>query len=467
MNESSNVANVGDENNFGVLRRFFGRVPQSIAVFWCQTCIIFLVISTKDREYQGPAVTSSRQPLTNAFGQCTVYIYTDLIELRHVGDTLAPLLRVIPLDGKQVTKPDGGALTDTDIVAPTNLYAEALFSQVDVSLNGNLTTPSQNTYPWRCFLESLLSYGPDALDSQLALSGFSRDTAGELDNMDGEKNEGFAERAKWIKGSKECDMLCRVHADIFHQEKFLINGVSMKLRFVRSKDSFVLLTSDDQAEYKVELTQASLYVRRCKSNPAIVLAHEQALQSGTAKYPLKRVEVKAFSVGQGQLSFVEDNLFTGHIPKRVILGMVDSASFNGAYNKNPFHFKHNSISYLSLCVDGRQVTSKPLTPAFDKGLWARSYMSIFQGTGTAWKDKGFDISYEEYGKGFSLFCFDLTPTLTNGCLGEVELLKSGVVRLEARFSQALQQPIHVIVYAERDGLIEIHRSREVLSDFTP
>ncbi|GFN94032.1 hypothetical protein PoB_002053800 [Plakobranchus ocellatus] len=94
-------------------------------------------------------------------------------------------------------------------------------------------------------------------------------------------------------------------------------------------------------------------------------------------------------------------------------------------------------------------------------------MSIFQGTGTAWKDKGFDISYEEYGKGFSLFCFNLTPTLTNGCSGEVELLKSGVVRLEARISQALQQPIHVIVYAERDGLIEIHRSREVLSDFTP
>ncbi|GFO17928.1 hypothetical protein PoB_004443300 [Plakobranchus ocellatus] len=367
----------------------------------------------------------------------------------------------------KVTKPDGGALTDTDIVAPTILYAEALFFQVDVSLNGNLTIPSQNTYPWRCFLESLLSYRPDALGSQLSLSGFSRVTAGELDNMDGEKNEGFVERVKWIKGSKECDMLCRVHADIFHQEKFLINGVGMKLRFVRSKDSFVLLTSDDQAEYKVELTQASLYVRRCKSNPAIVLAHEQALQSGTAKYPLKRVEVKAFSVGQGQLSFVEDNLFTGHIPKRVIIGMVDSASFNGAYNNNPFHFKHNLISYLSLCVDGRQVPSKPLTPAFDKGLWARSYMSIFQGTGIAWKDKGFDISYEKYGKGFSLFCFDLTPTLTNDCSGEVELLKSGVVRLEARFSQALQQPIHVIVYAERDGLLEIHRSREVLSDFTP
>ena len=335
----------------------------------------------------------------------------------------------------KVTKSDGTALTDTDYVAPSNFFAQALFSQVDVSLNGNLTTPSQNTYPWRCYLESLLSYGPDALDSQLGLSGFSLDTPGELDSMDKDKNTGFGTRAAWIEESKECDMVCRVHADIFHQEKLLINGVSMKLRFVRSKDSFVLLAADEHSGYRVKLTQASLYVRRCKINPAVGLAHEKSIQSGTAKYPIKRVEVKAFSVGQGQLSFVEDNLFTGHIPKRFIIGMIDSASFNGANNKNPFHFKDNSINYLSLCVDGRQVPSKPLTPAFDKGLWARSYMSVFQGTGTAWKDKGINISYEDYGKGYTLFCFDLTPALTNGCSGEVELVKSGVVRLEARFSQ--------------------------------
>ena len=56
-----------------------------------------------DKEYQGPSLAISRHPLTNAFGQCSVYIYTDLIEPRHVGDTLVPLLRVVPLDGKQGT----------------------------------------------------------------------------------------------------------------------------------------------------------------------------------------------------------------------------------------------------------------------------------------------------------------------------------------------------------------------------
>ena len=83
----------------------------------------------------------------------------------------------------KVTKFDGTALTDTDYVVPSNFLLK-LCSQIDLSLNGNLTTPSQNTYTWRWYLESLLSYRPDALDSQLGLSGFSLDTPSELDSMD-------------------------------------------------------------------------------------------------------------------------------------------------------------------------------------------------------------------------------------------------------------------------------------------
>ena len=38
----------------------------------------------------------------------------------------------------KVTKTDGTALTNADNVAPSNLFAQTLFSQVDVSLNGNI-----------------------------------------------------------------------------------------------------------------------------------------------------------------------------------------------------------------------------------------------------------------------------------------------------------------------------------------
>ncbi|GFO47108.1 hypothetical protein PoB_007361300 [Plakobranchus ocellatus] len=73
--------------------------------------------------------------------------------------------------------------------------------------------------------------------SQLALSGFSRGMGRELDNLDGKRNEGFAKRGKWNGGSKECDMGCRVNADIFHQEKLL------KLRFMLFKKLLCSVTT--------------------------------------------------------------------------------------------------------------------------------------------------------------------------------------------------------------------------------
>ena len=59
----------------------------------------------------------------------------------------------------KIVKPSGGDLeqtlddngtvngTDAD-VGPVNLWLHSLFSQVDVSLNDRLVTPSMNTYPY-------------------------------------------------------------------------------------------------------------------------------------------------------------------------------------------------------------------------------------------------------------------------------------------------------------------------------
>ena len=47
-----------------------------------------------------------------------------------------------------------------------------------------------------------------------------------------------------------------------------------------------------------------------------------------------------------------------------------------------------------------------------------------------------------------------------------ELIKSGALRLELKFDQPLAHPVHVLVYAELDSMIEIDRSRQVLTDFS-
>ena len=91
----------------------------------------------------------------------------------------------------------------------------------------------------------------------------------------------------------------------------------------------------DQAENKV-----SLFCRKVKPNLSIQLALAKALQHGIAKYPLRRVEVKTFTIPQGNRSFSKESLFLGQLPTRIVVGFVDNDTYNGNITNSPFSFKN-------------------------------------------------------------------------------------------------------------------------------
>src|SRR6266516_8169398 len=58
----------------------------------------------------------------------------------------------------QLLKADGAPIDNTLHIAPCNLFLHSLFSEIDVKLNGTLISSSNNTYPYRAYIETLLSY---------------------------------------------------------------------------------------------------------------------------------------------------------------------------------------------------------------------------------------------------------------------------------------------------------------------
>ncbi|KAK7108900.1 hypothetical protein V1264_016556 [Littorina saxatilis] len=107
--------------------------------------------------------------------------------------------------------------------------------------------------------------------------------------------------------------------------------------------------------------------------------------------------------------------------------------------------------------------SKPLTPDFENRQYVRSFFSLTTGTGVGVGDVGNRIVYEDYPGGYTLYAFDLSPSMLDG--DQIELVRGGGLRMELKFSVALAEPVHVIVYAEMDSLLEIARSRQVITDF--
>jgi hypothetical protein len=368
----------------------------------------------------------------------------------------------------KVTKADGTPLAEGAAVAPENNWFHTLFSQVDLYLNDRLVSPSTNTYAYRAYIENLLTFGGDAKESQLTTQLFYQDTVNKFDIVPNDasagQNPGMDKRRAFAAKSGAIKLIGRLHLDMFLQPKLLLNGVDIKLRLNRSRDTFNLHYAAAAAS-TTKMIEATLYIRKVKLNPSVQLAHLKALEKTTAKYPVRRIETKTFSVSAGEFQAKQPNLFLGQRPVRLVIGIVDNDAYAGSGGKSPFNFKGFDMNFVAVYVDGVQIPTKAYEPNFKvKGGCMRSYLSLFQGTQKLGLDHGNNISRCDYvGDGFALHVIDLTPDTNDGA--QLQLRKKGSLGLEIHFGTALPNTVNVIVYSEFENMIEIDRNRRVLYDY--
>ena len=380
------------------------------------------------------------------------------------GDAYLDLANTYLLVRAKIVNGNGTDIVADTPVAPVNNWLHSLFSQVDVYLNDTLVTPSSNTYPFRSYVETLLSYGAEAKKTQLTSQLWYKDTAGHMEGTTGNAgNLGLVERGRYLAESRVVDMMGRLHVDLFLQDRFLLNGVDVKIRLVRSKDAFSLVADGHNPDYKMRIVEAILFARKAVLSPTVQMAHIKALAKGTAKYQLRPVDCKVYSIPQGAMSHTHENLFLGTLPKRLILWCIDNDAYNGNYDKNPFNAKNNAINFLAVYVDGRLVPAKPLQPNFENGSYIRSYVNLFSATGKHAQDEGNELTRDDFGNGYIFFGFDLTPDACDG--GCFHLVRKGNLRIEIHFAAALAQTVNVVVYGEFEAVLEIDKGRNVIYDY--
>ncbi|GFX59263.1 uncharacterized protein F54H12.2 [Trichonephila clavipes] len=325
-----------------------------------------------------------------------------------------------------------GSAEDYIDLSQTQLYVKAKIVKVDNTPITKDDTIGPYTYPYRSYIETLLNHGYDSKTSQLTAELFYKDS-----------DDGLKKRTEFFKESATVDMIGCIYSDLFHQDRLLLNLVDLKIKLIRSKPEFCLQGSEG---FKVVLDHVSLFIRKVRVNPGVILGHAKALEKTSAKYPINRVLCKVYSIPKGSMSFIQDNIFSGQMPKKLFVGCVDNEAFHGAFSKSPYEFKHFNLNFIGVYVDGQPVPHNPLELDFSKDQYIQAYQTLFVGTDRMGQDRGIFISRKEYKDSNTLFGFNLSPDLCSS--GEhLSLIKHSNLRLELKFSKSLEQTVCVIVFS--------------------
>jgi hypothetical protein len=106
-----------------------------------------------------------------------------------------------------------------------------------------------------------------------------------------------------------------------------------------------------------------------------------------------------------------ETLFSGQLPVRLIVGLVDNKAHNGDRERNPFNFQHFSLKETRIYLDGQLHGLKPLKLDFATNRYVAAYADLFGGTNKINRDERNDIDRSDYAGGYALFAYDLTPNL--------------------------------------------------------
>ena len=357
----------------------------------------------------------------------------------------------------RITK-QGKPLEQDDDVGPVNLWLHSLFTQCDVTIQQKLLYNSGRFYAYKSYIDTILNYTADK-SNMLAAELFYKDDAGLMDTASPKNtakfNVGLFRRFQRMK-TGWVDMIGKLHADLCHLDKLMVNGVDIGVKLYPSSTDFCLMSPADHAPlYNIEIDSAVLKVCRVQIDPDVFTAHSTVLAKGiTAKYPITKSEISSFVVPKGATSWAQSDIFQNRVPTQLIIGLVASKAVQGDFKCNPYNFAGFGLNTLTVTRNGQVVPFKALRLNYATGEISEAYKTLYKDD-----SDNHGISLEEFRNGYAFYVYRLDDQAYDyACLPQTQ---SGNLSIEGQFDSPLTENASVIVYAKFTGIIEVDQYRGV------
>ena len=366
----------------------------------------------------------------------------------------------------RIVQPNGVPITDAMHVGTANLYANSMFGDVMVELGGQLLGSATNgLYPYRAYVETLIDTNEENKLTWGQTEGWYKDTPGQVavaDPAPDDANLGLHARERRFAAGREVEMTLRPHVDVFQQELCMPSHVNMRLFLYPARDEFVLKAAAADVAYRLEITEATFVVETCEVTAEMEGAQMALLYKGlNMHFPLKKMEIRQFTITPNQGLHTFEKAFTTTIPDRVLLMLVAQTSKDGHYMQNPFNFAHHAVNHLQLVVGADTLQMRPLTPDYRAvGYYLEAYNSLWRAANKMYKNATVGISYSDFIQGYTIYGVDLSA---DGSGGECpNAPRKGEVRIEVGFRTNPIIALTLLAIAEKPGWFEIDAHGDVI-----
>lgn len=352
------------------------------------------------------------------------------------------------------------ATKDADKLSCVNLFPQALFKQIEVYLNGQcINDLSTVTYPWKAFLENTLTYDDNMKKTTLAATEmYIKDTIGEETYSEANviKNAFALRRAKII-GKRICFDIVP-HIDFLQSKKFLIPGVEMRIKLIKSNDDFVLIHGQASNTYKVDMKKLQLCTRKVTLDPRVSAAIEKGLEKAPAIYPITQSKIKTHLLASGSTTYHLPQVIRGKLPRSFLFVILESDQMESSPSVNPFFFSPRGVNNINVYINGEPIHPVSLDPDYANGKYLKEYRWQLDNTGLKNNETN-GITYEEYGKNMCFYAYDLSPDQCNGYYKHG--LETGNIDITVGFAKALTKNHTLLLFACYNEQILIDKNRVI------
>ena len=386
-----------------------------------------------------------------------------MLEFEVVGDrnNFIDLQKIILEIKCKIKRSDNSNLrTGTDAAGRDTPYfvnntLHSLFSDCTVSANGLKISNSNGNYAHKAFIETEFSHSSAAKDTWLVCQGYYfEDEPNKIDGADNRATD-VAARKALVAQSVEATFIGRPSLDIMTCDKHLLSGVNLRLSFRRSSDEFATISENAAKNYKVQITEANLYVRKMSVADSVLGAIEKTLLKTPAIYRYIEVIPRTFLAQNGARSWRQEDVFSKEPVRRMLIAMTTNQAYLGSNRTNPFHYQQFRLNQVTIYRNGQPIVGTPIATTFNHRIYYNTADAL-----DFLEKNGHGIKISDYANHF-IMAFDLTSTQEASHDFLHPELTNCSISVDLQFADALANNIEIILLGEKSSALYITSDRKV------